>query len=184
MNYAFSIFLFCILLSPVAFTQMEAPQEVTPKNKWFAEFGFNTFFNFGYPTAQNKGPRSFPYLENTGDATFMDRYELFVAYRFGGIHSIKAAYNYSVSGLGTKYSTYSKSGSGFSAFDAHDLFYQLHIHDIGVSVMCSYSNSFNPISGFYWDIGVKTIFVSANLRDQRVVYHNNRYPDNIQETVN
>lgn len=171
------IFIF-IFSNTCLIAQQVSADKVTVKNKWFAELGFNTFFNFGYPTAQNKGPRSFPYFENTGDATFMDRYDLSVYYRFSGLHSIKASYNYSVSGLATQYSTYATTG-GFADFDAHDLFYQLHMHDIGISVMCSYSNSFNPISGFYWDMGIKAIFMSANLRDQRVVYHNNKYPDNI-----
>ena len=110
----------------------------------------------------------------------MDRYELCVAHRFSGLHSIKASYNYSVSGLGTQYATYSNSGS-FADFDNHELFYQLHIHDVGIiNVVTQHSTD----QWFLQDLGVKAIFASANLRDQRITYFNNKYPDNIPRTGN
>lgn len=150
--------------------------------RFFIELGGSFFFNLGFPTAQNKGPKSFPFDEHTGHFTLKDRYNLSVHYVFSRKNTIKLAYNYQVSGLNTTTSTPSLFQS---SQDFHNLFYQLHAHDInlGINIYGKSNANLAPL-GFYWDLGLRFIFVNGVLRDQRVEYADNRadnrpYPDQV-----
>jgi len=149
---------------------------------FFVELGGSFFFNLGFPTAQNKGPNSFPFTEHTGDFTLKDRYKLAFHYIFSRKNTLKLAYNYQVSGLNTSVVT----SSLFQASqDYHNLFYQLHAHDINVGLnIYGQSNANLAPLGFYWDLGLRFIFVNGILRDQRVEYADNRadnraYPEQV-----
>lgn len=150
--------------------------------RFFIELGGSFFFNLGYPTAQNKGPRSFPFNAHTGHFTLKDRYKLAVHYVIARKKTIKLAYNYQVSGMNTAVSTASLFQVGI---DNHNLFYQLHAHDInlGFNLYGKANTNLAPL-GFYWDLGLRFIFVNGVLRDQRVEYADNRsdnrpYPDQV-----
>lgn len=144
--------------------------------RFFIEMGGSFFFNLGYPTAQNKGPQSFPFNEHTGHFTLKDRYSLAVHYVFSRKNTIKLAYNYQVSGL-------TSSAITPNLFipqndDYHTLFYQLHLHDfnLGFNLYGKSDANLAPL-GFYWDMGIRFVFANGVLRDQRVQYADNR-PDN------
>lgn len=150
--------------------------------RFFVELGGSFFFNLGFPTAQNKGPNSFPFAEHTGHFTLKDRYKLAVHYVFSRKNTIKLAYNYQVSGL----NTFAFTPSLFQASqDYHNLFYQLHAHDVNVGInLYGKSNANLAPLGFYWDLGLRFVFVQGVLRDQRVEYADNRadnrpYPDQV-----
>jgi len=167
-------FVISILLLIIS-TQTQAQVPGFQGKRFFIEFGGSFFFNLGAPTAQNKGPRSFPFNEDTGDFTLKDRYNVSIHYVFSRKNTLKLAYNYQVSGLNTSTST----PSLFQASqDNHNLFYQLHAHDInlGINIYGKSNANLAPL-GFYWDLGFRFIFVNGVLRDQRVEYADNR-PDN------
>jgi|GEM_PF-1990585 len=144
--------------------------------RFFIEIGGSFFPNLGFPTAQNKGPRSFPFGAHTGDITFHDRYHLSFHYIIGRKATFKAAYNYQVAGLFDEITTESITQNGI---DYHDLFYQLHMHDInlGFNLYNKKRSSLAPL-GFYWDLGLRLIFINGVLRDQRVEYADNRADNN------
>jgi len=162
--------------------------------RFFIEIGGTFFPNYisANPTAQNKGISSFPFGKNTGHFTMVDRYNIGINYVVGRKHTFQAIYNYSVSGLylgqhsgspiiGNSYSgsvrTPSKTTSGS---DVHQLFYQLHIHEANLNMSFSGKNNINlaPL-GFYHNLGLRFLFIKGNLRDQRVEYASNQYPDHI-----
>ena len=153
--------------------QIEAQVPGYQGRRFFAELGGSFFFNFGFPTAQNKGPQSFPFSKHTGHFTLKDRYSLSLHYIIGRKTTFKLAYHYQVSGL---YEDQTRTPSLFAnGFDAHDLFYQLHAHDvnIGFNLYGSKNSNLAPL-GFYWDVGFRFVFVNGVLADQRVEYYDNR----------
>ncbi len=176
------LFFVTITLFLVNSTQTQAQVPGYQGKRFFIELGGSFFFNLGSPTAQNKGPRSFPFDEHTGHFTLTDRYKLAVHYVFSRKNTFKIAYNYQVSGLNTSAVTPSLFQS---SQDYHHLFYQLHAHDInlGINVYGKANANLAPL-GFYWDLGLRFIFVNGVLRDQRVEYADNRadnrpYPDQV-----
>lgn len=174
---------FVITLSCLAqSTSMQAQVPGYQGKRFFIELGGSFFFNLGYPTAQNKGPKSFPFDAHTGHFTLKDRYNIGLQYVVGRKQSLKLAYNYQVSGLNVTTSTPSLFQS---SRDIHNLFYQLHAHDInlGINLYGRATANLAPL-GFYWDFGLRFVFVNGNLRDQRVEYADNRadnrpYPDQV-----
>lgn len=140
--------------------------------RFFIEIGGSFFPNLGFPTAQNKGPQSFPFDKHTGHFTIKDRYSLSLHYVIGRKTTFKAAYHYQVSGLNHTTTTQSIVSSGQ---DIHQLFYQVHMHDInlGFNLYGKKSSNLAPL-GFYWDLGLRFIFSNGVLRDQRVDYADNR----------
>ncbi|MDC0230801.1 hypothetical protein OAK19_02455 [Aureispira] len=142
--------------------------------KFFIEVGGSFFPNFFYPTAQNKGAQSFPFEEHTGHFTIKDRYSLSLHYIIGRKSTFKLAYNYQVSGLLHYAST---PGLVFGT-DYHSLFYQLHMHDVNLGFNLYGKKNINLApNGFYWDLGIRIVYIDGVLRDQRVDYADNR-PDN------
>lgn len=152
--------------------------------RFFAEIGGSFFPNFGSLTAQNKGANSFPFGANTGQFIMKDRYSLSLHYVIGRLTTFKIAYNYQVAG---NYATATTRSLIMSGLDYHDLFYQLHFHDVnlGFNLYGKRRSSNLAPMGFYWDLGVRLIFTQGVLRDQRVTYADNR-PDNtpIAEQLN
>ncbi|MCH2023414.1 MAG: hypothetical protein MK207_13140 [Saprospiraceae bacterium] len=142
--------------------------------KFFIEIGGSFFPNLFYPTAQNKGAQSFPFGEHTGHFTIKDRYSLSLHYIIGRKSTFKAAYNYQVSGM----MDYASTPGLISGTDEHTLFYQLHMHDVNLGFNLFGKRNINlaPM-GFYWDLGIRMVFIDGILRDQRVDYADNR-PDN------
>jgi hypothetical protein len=172
---------FIILISIILFltSQIQAQVPGYQGKRFFIELGTSLFFNLGAPIAQNKGPQSFPFNAHTGHFTIKDRYSLSIHYIIGRKSTFKLAYNYQVSGLNTSTKTPSLFNNGF---DEHDLFYQLHMNDLnlGVNLYGRKSNSNLAPIGFYWDLGLRFLFVDGVLRDQRVTYADNRqdnYPN-------
>lgn len=153
--------------------------------RFFAEIGGSFFPNFGSLTAQNKGGNSFPFGANTGDFIMKDRYSLSLHYVIGRLSTFKIAYNYQVAGAYSTATTASILQSG--GIDEHDLFYQLHLHDVnlGFNLYGKRRNSNLAPMGFYWDLGIRLIFIANVLRDQRVKYADNRYDNTpIAEQLN
>lgn len=147
--------------------------------RFFIELGGTFFFNLNSPTAQNKGPHSFPFGSHTGHFTIKDRYSVALHYVIGRKKTFKLAYNYQISGLYTTATTrslFQQTNSNLQ--DYHDLFYQLHSHDVNIGFNLYGKSAANlaPL-GFYWDLGLRFVFVNGVLRDQRVKYADNR-PDN------
>lgn len=176
------LFFVTIILFLVNSSQTQAQVPGYQGKRFFVELGGSFFFNLGFPTAQNKGPRSFPFGEHTGHFTLSDRYKLSAYYVFSRKSALKLAYNYQVSGLNTSATTSSLFQSGQ---DYHNLFYQLHAHDINIGINAYGKSNANlaPL-GFYWDFGIRFVFVNGVLRDQRVDYADNRadnrpYPDQV-----
>lgn len=176
------LFFVTIILFLVNSSQTQAQVPGYQGKRFFVELGGSFFFNLGFPTAQNKGPKSFPFQEHTGHFTVSDRYRLAAHYVFSRKNTLKLAYNYQVSGLNTNAFTPSLFQSGQ---DYHNLFYQLHAHDINIGINAYGKSNANlaPL-GFYWDLGLRFIFVNGILRDQRVDYADNRadnrpYPDQV-----
>lgn len=161
--------------------QSEAQVPGYQGKKFFIELGGFFFPNLAFPTAQNKGAQSFPFGYHTGHFTMKDRYSLSLHYIIGRKSTFKLAYNYQVSGLLHYAST---PGLVFGT-DRHSLFYQLHMHDVnlGFNLYGKKNTNLSPI-GFYWDLGIRMVFVDGVLRDQRVDYADNRqdntpYPDQV-----
>ncbi len=162
--YIFSIILF--------FTGQSSAQVPGFQGKrFFIEVGGSFFPNLFYPTAQNKGNQTFPDGQRSGDFTMKDRYELSFFYVTGRGSIFKAAYNYQVSGL----DSYAFTPSLVSGIDRHDLFYQLHMHDInlGFNLYRDKTTNLAPL-GFFFDWGIRFVFVDGVLRDQKVDYADNR----------
>jgi hypothetical protein len=176
------LFFVTIILFLVNSIQTQAQVPGYQGKRFFVELGGSFFFNLGFPTAQNKGPKSFPFNEHTGHFTLKDRYKLAIHYVFSRKNTLKIAYNYQVSGLNTTAVT----PSLFQVSqDYHNLFYQLHSHDIniGINVYGKSNANLAPL-GFYWDLGLRFVFANGVLRDQRVDYADNRvdnrpYPDQV-----
>jgi len=164
-----------ILISITLFltNQVQAQVPGYQGKRFFIELGTSFFFNLGAPTAQNKGPKSFPFDQHTGHFTMKDRYSLSIHYIIGRKSTFKFAYNYQVSGLNSSTRTPSLFNTGF---DEHNLFYQLHMHDLnlGFNLYGRKSNANLAPIGFYWDLGLRFVFVDGVLRDQRVTYADNR----------
>jgi hypothetical protein len=176
------LFFVTITLFLVNTSQTQAQVPGYQGKRFFIEFGGSFFFNLGFPTAQNKGPQSFPFNEHTGHFTLKDRYNLSLHYVVGRKKTVKLAYNYQVSGLNTTASTPSLFQT---SRDNHNLFYQLHAHDINIGInFYGKANANLAPLGFYWDLGLRFVFVNGVLRDQRVDYADNRadnrpYPDQV-----
>ena len=141
--------------------------------RFFAEIGISAFPNFAFPTAQNKGGQSFPYNLHTGHFTLKDRYDLSFYYVTGRRSALKAAYHYQVAGLNSSAQTDGLNGG----YDQHNLFYQLHMHDLnlGINLYKNRAKNLSPL-GFFWDLSLRFVFIDGLLRDQRVEYYDNR-PD-------
>ncbi|MBL4648998.1 MAG: hypothetical protein JKY03_04650 [Aureispira sp.] len=176
------LFFVTITLFLVNSTHIQAQVPGYQGKRFFIEIGGSFFFNLGFPTAQNKGVNTFPFAEHTGHFTIKDRYKLSVHYVFSRKNTLKLAYNYQVSGLNTSAVTPSLFRSDQ---DYHSLFYQLHAHDINLGINAYGKENANlaPL-GFYWDLGLRFLFVNGVLRDQRVEYADNRsdnrpYPDQV-----
>lgn len=140
--------------------------------RFFAELGGSFFFNMGFPTALNKGPASFPFGAHTGHFTIKDRYSLSLHYVLSRKATFKLAYNHQAGGLLTQTTTQSLHSSGI---DQHDLFYQLYMHDVnlGFNLYGSRNSNIAPL-GFYWDLGLRLVFIDGVVADQRVEYADNR----------
>jgi hypothetical protein len=149
--------------------------------RFFVEIGISAFPNLAFPTAQNKGGQSFPFNAHTGHFTLKDRYDFSFYYVSGRRSAVKAGYNYQVSGINSLEQTDGLNGG----YDLHNLFYQLHMHDLnlGVNLYKDKAKNLSPI-GMFIDFGIRLVFVNGVLRDQRVEYYDNRqdhkpYPDQL-----
>lgn len=163
--------LFCIAIFTI---QSMAQVPGYQGKKFFAEVGLSVFPNFFSTTAQNKGHNSFPFGENTGHFTMKDRYSLSLHYVIGRLSTFKLAYHYQVAGVNAETTTPSLTNIGLT--DYHNLFYQVHYHDVnlGFNLYGKRRNSNLAPLGFYWDLGLRLVFATGDLRDQRVEYANNR----------
>ena len=140
--------------------------------RFFAEIGGSFFFNHSYPTAQNKGPASFPFYNHTGHFTLRDRYHLTLYYTVSRKSVLHLGYDYQVSGLNIEHETTAITANGL---DLHQLFYQVHCHDvnIGLNVFNRKKINLAPL-GFYWDYSLRILYNKCILRDQMVKYADGR----------
>ncbi len=126
--------------------------------------------------AQNKGQQSFPFENSTGHFIVANRYNFSLNYVLSRKLTVKLGYDYSVAGSLVFLNTPSITSPTLT--DEQQLFYQLHLNDFNLSlgVMKTKKEGIAPL-GFYWEWGLRFLFVNGNLRDQRVNYADNSFPD-------
>lgn len=179
MKYILLILSFAILGG----SQLQAQVPGYQGKRFFVELTGSFFPGFSNITAQNKGNKSFPEGEPNGiGVTLNDRYGMAVNYVLSHNTTFRLGYEYHVSGLFFSDITKRMSPITLSQVnDQRDLFYQLHAHDFNIHfILVNKMNNANlaPLGG-YIQLGLRFVSLNGVLRDQRVGYGDDLYPDNI-----
>lgn len=158
-------------------SQLQAQVPGYQGNRFFVEAGATLGFNSDKLSPLNKGNRTFPDGEFTSSIPITARYALSANYVMGRNLVVSLGYEYNRAGLFV--STYTEALDN-SNRDQRDLFYQVHMHDINLSVDLYHAKPRNlaPVGG-YWSVGLRIVPTAGVLKDERVIYGSGAYPDNI-----